>query len=63
MGEGNLVKFKIIRFSEINNLIEKHLAVWFERAVEICGSKKAGAKIFKSLVNKDKFTEMVIFWI
>ncbi len=58
----NRVVLRIVRFDELDAIIERRITGWMQRAVEIAGGKSAETLITSSLTQGANYTEIVITW-
>jgi len=53
---------RITDFSEMHEVVEKRIAGWIDRALELTGAKNQKIKITKSLTKGDSYSEFTIDW-
>lgn len=58
----NSVVVSIIKFEELDKMIEQRIGGWMEKALELSGCKEVKIRIIKSLTRGDSITKYSISW-
>ncbi len=58
----NRVVLRIVRFYELDAIVERRITGWIQRAVEIAGGVSAETAVTCSLTEGAKYTEILITW-